>query len=75
VDADGTSMQQLTHDNVRFAFGRPRWSRDGRWFVFHSNRDGTKNLASEVELYVIGSDGKNRRRITNDDFYDGFADW
>jgi len=72
---DGTSMQQLTRDSVRFAFGHPRWSPDGRSFVFHSNRDGTKNLVSEVELYVIGSDGKNMRRLTRNDVYDGFADW
>jgi tol-pal system beta propeller repeat protein TolB len=72
---DGTMIQQLTHDNVRFGFGHPRWSPDGRSFEFHSNRDGTKNTASEVELYLIGADGKNMRRITNNEFYDGFADW
>lgn len=72
---DGTSMQQLTHDTVRFAFGHPRWSPDGSSFVFHSNRDGAKNVVSEVELYVIGADGKNLRRITRNEFYDGFADW
>jgi tol-pal system beta propeller repeat protein TolB len=72
---DGTSMQQLTRDSVRFAFGHPRWSPDGRAIVFHSNREGTKNLVSEVELYVIGADGKNMRRLTRNDVYDGFADW
>ena len=72
---DGTAMQQLTNDTARFGFGHPRWSPDGRWFVFHSNRDGTKNVVSEVELYVIGSDGQNLRRLTRNDAYDGFADW
>jgi tol-pal system beta propeller repeat protein TolB len=72
---DGAAVQQLTHDHSPFAFGHPRWSPDGRWFVFHSNRDGTQRTAAEVELYVIGGDGMNRRRITSNDSYDGFADW
>jgi Tol biopolymer transport system component len=72
---DGTSMRQLTHDTARFGFGHPRWSPDGRWFVFHSNRDGTKNVVSEVELYIIGSDGAHMRRLTKNDVYDGSADW
>jgi Tol biopolymer transport system component len=75
VRADGTAMEQLTNDKVRFGFGHPRWSPDGRYFVFHSLRDGAKGEASEVELYLIGADGMNLRRITNNAFYDGFADW
>lgn len=75
IQPDGTKMQRLTHDSARFGYGHPRWSPSGRQFVFHSNRDGVQGSASEVELYLIDADGGNRRRLTGNKFYDGFADW
>jgi hypothetical protein len=34
------------------------------------------NTAAEVvELYVMGADGSDLRRLTNNHEYDGFADW
>lgn len=75
IRTDGTAIQQLTHDSTPFGYGHPRWSPDGRRFVFHSNRDGTQGTAAEVELYVIGVDGTGMRRLTNNQLYDGFADW
>ena len=38
----------------------PTWSPDGRHIAFLSERDGNR------EIYVMGSDGSNLRRVTTD---------
>ena len=37
--------------------------------VFHSNRDGNS------EIYSIHADGTNERRLTENNYYDGFPSW
>ena len=56
VPLAGGEPRQLTasprHDR------HPRWSPDGKWIVFESNRGGA------FQLYVIASDGGEARQIT-----------
>jgi dipeptidyl aminopeptidase/acylaminoacyl peptidase len=56
VPIDGGESRQLTaspkHDR------HPRWSPDGKWIVFESNRGGT------FQLYVIAADGGEARQLT-----------
>jgi len=42
----------------------PRWSRDGSFFVFTSNRDAPAG-GSQNQLYLMRPDGGEARRITN----------
>jgi TolB protein len=63
VDADGTGLRQLNgrRTTVRNVFGvsPADWSPDGRAIVFAS---GTGDGRSSV--FVVGADGRHRRRIT-----------
>jgi Tol biopolymer transport system component len=61
---------------------RPAWSPDGKWLAFSSDRDSSHPRApndfvtrQSTEIYVIGTDGKQLRRITNDHQFSGGASW
>lgn len=43
--------------------GSPRWSPDGRWLAFTSNRGGDKK--TQPQLYVVPADGGEARRLTD----------
>ena len=56
------AIRNLTdHSASDFA---PSWSPDGRRIAFYSNRDGNG------EIYVMGSNGSNLRRLINEPDYD-----
>ena len=57
-----------------------RWSRDGRWIVFQSNRyERTRSdsvpLLESLEIYLVRRDGKRLRRLTANTWFDGHPSW
>jgi dipeptidyl aminopeptidase/acylaminoacyl peptidase len=51
----------------------PRWAKDGRFFLFLSNRDAPESAASRNQLYTMRPDGGEARRIT--DAREGVSDF
>ena len=51
----------------------PRWSKDGSFFVFLSNREAPESAATRSQLYVMRPDGGEARRIT--DTKEGVSDF
>ena len=43
----------------------PRWSRDGSFFVFASNREAPTSASGQNQLYAMRADGGEARRITD----------
>jgi dipeptidyl aminopeptidase/acylaminoacyl peptidase len=51
----------------------PRWSRDGAFLVFLSNREAPESASSRNQLYLMRPDGGESRRIT--DAKEGVSDF
>lgn len=66
VNADGTGETQLTFIG-RNTF--PRWSPDGKWIVFVSDRSGN------AEIFKMKADGSHQIRLTNNPAYDQEPCW
>ena len=43
----------------------PRWSRDGKFFVFASNREAPAAVPTQNQLYLMRPDGGEARKITD----------
>lgn len=63
TDRGVASARQLTFTADK-SENSPRWSPDGSFFVFSSNRD-TPNNGSAQQLYVMHADGGEARKITS----------
>ncbi len=65
------SLQQGVASTKQMTFTRdknetePRWSRDGTFFVFLSNREAPSSSASQNQLYLMRPDGGEARRVTD----------
>jgi dipeptidyl aminopeptidase/acylaminoacyl peptidase len=57
------STRQMTFSKDR-SETQPRWSRDGRYFVFASNREAPAANPNQNQLYLMRPDGGEARRLT-----------
>ena len=58
------SSKQMTYTKEKNETS-PRWSRDGRFFLFLSNRDAPSASANRNQIYLMRPDGGEARRITD----------
>ena len=58
------STRQLTFTRDKNE-SSPRWSRDGKFFVFSSNRDAPASASGQNQLYMMRPDGGEARKITD----------
>jgi Tol biopolymer transport system component len=66
MNADGTDIVQLTHNDVFDS--APAFSPDGTKIAFESARDSGDPLA--LDIYVMNADGSDVRRLTTDPAHD-----
>ena len=66
------SSKQLTFTKEKNETS-PRWSADGAYFVFLSNREAPESASSRNQLYLMRPDGGEARRIS--DAREGVADF
>ncbi len=59
MDADGSHSKQLTHTQSCYN-GGPFLSPDGKWVIFRADRE----RADYLQLFLIGSDGREERQLT-----------
>lgn len=64
--ADGTADEQLTAEGTNF---RPAWSPDGSLIAFSGTREG------QPDIFVMGADGADVRRLTDDPASDWAPTW
>ena len=67
-----SSTRQLTFTTEKNETS-PAWLRDGRAFVFLSNREAPSNATSQNQIFVMRPDGGESRRVT--DAKEGVADF
>jgi Tol biopolymer transport system component len=61
IDLDGGNLRQITPDAANIQDFYPRWSPDGEWIVFSSNR--AVKGATDSYLYLIRPNGDDLQRL------------
>jgi len=67
ADEDGRNVQRLTVNRARDVY--PRFSPDGKWIAFSSDRNGN------LDVYVMPSAGGNVKQLTFHSSEDSVLNW
>src|SRR5215469_4872722 len=67
ANEDGSAAQRLTDNKASDIY--PRFSPDGKWIAFSSNRDGN------YDVYVVAADGGRPRQLTFHTANDNVVGW
>jgi TolB protein len=69
MDADGKTVTEVTHEDNANGFVYPAWSPDGKKIVY------AHPAAGGLELFVVDSDGRNNKQLTNEGAQNSYATW
>ena len=67
IKIDGGELRRITDNNLLDVY--PVWSPDGTQLAFLSLRD------NDLDIYVMGNDGSNQRKLYDSDSHDADIDW
>lgn len=73
VELESRRVSQLTAGSCDE--GSPRWSPDGSWIAFLSNRTGDADNNRRVDIWMVSPCGKEARRLTAGDVNAGSLCW
>jgi Tol biopolymer transport system component len=71
MDVDGSQVVTIAGDPAGPEFDGA-WSPDGEWIVY---RDSTRGINEDDEIYIVRSDGTDRRNLTKNPANDWGPDW
>lgn len=81
VSLRARAVTMLTRDSGLTNYGR--WSRDGLWIVFQSDRhasptteeSGVAQMMRNLEIWIVRRDGSGLRRLTSNSYFDAHPSW
>jgi dipeptidyl aminopeptidase/acylaminoacyl peptidase len=64
ASTDGSGPPRPLIPNLKKA-SSPRWSPDGRWFAFLSDRSAADDSEETIQIHLLRGDGQKAERLTN----------